>query len=234
MRHSPCSAMRSSSSPTTPMRTATWAMSLKDQGRFEEAVDAYRAIERKPTLADAHNNLGNALLEQGRLDEAIAAYDRAIQLVPDYAEAHNNRGSVFKDQGCLDEALACFRKAIELKPDYTEAASNLLFTLHFHPEFDAQAILAEHRRWARQYAEPLAAEQPPHPNDRESGRRLRSRIPVARLPRSPRRPVAAAAVLRSRSPASRVYRLLRRAGTRRSHRETQGAGRGVARYRGPE
>ena len=36
-------------------------------------------------------NLGTALQEQGKLDEAIASYDRAIALQSDYAEAHMNR-----------------------------------------------------------------------------------------------------------------------------------------------
>ena len=45
-----------------------------------------------PTDAEAHNNLGVALHEQGRLDEAIAACRRALALRPDYAEAHSNLG----------------------------------------------------------------------------------------------------------------------------------------------
>ena len=103
--------------------------------------------------------------DQGRLEEAIDAYHRAIGLSPGYATAHGNLGIALKEQGRIDDALACFRKAIELKPDLPKAASNYLLTLHYHPGYDAQALLAEHRRWARQCAEPLAAEVRPHPND---------------------------------------------------------------------
>ena len=111
--------------------------------------------------------------DQGRLDEAIAAYHRAIALRPDYAEAHNNLGNALKDQGRLDEALACFRRAVELKPDFSAAASNLVYSLHYHPDHDAQAILAEHRRWEAQFAAPLARLILPHTNEPSPDRRLK-------------------------------------------------------------
>ena len=33
-------------------------------------------------MAEAHNNLGNALKDQGRLDEALACFRRAVELKP--------------------------------------------------------------------------------------------------------------------------------------------------------
>ena len=42
----------------------------------------------KPDFAEAHSNLGGALRELGRLDEAELSYSQAISLKPDYAEAH--------------------------------------------------------------------------------------------------------------------------------------------------
>ena len=147
---------------------------LHETRRFTEAVAAYeRAIELKPDHPQAHYNLGCVRQHQGRLDEAIAALERAIELNPDLPEPYNTLGNLFKDQGHHDEALASFRKALERKPDFLAAASNLLYALHFHPGYDAQALLAAHRRWARQYAEPLAAEIHPHPNDPAPGRKLR-------------------------------------------------------------
>ena len=53
----------------------------------------------KPDYAEAHNNLGNAFKEQGKLDEAVACYRRALELKPDYAEAHNNLGNALRTRG---------------------------------------------------------------------------------------------------------------------------------------
>ncbi len=145
-----------------------------EAGRHDEAIAAHRhAIALSPEYAEAHSNLGIALYDTGRLDEAIAAYRRAIALKPGLAVAHNNLAGIFKDQGRLDMALGGFRRALELKPDFSEAASNILFTVLYHPDFDAQAILAEHRDWSRRHAEPLAAEIRPHHNDRSPDRKLR-------------------------------------------------------------
>jgi Flp pilus assembly protein TadD len=44
----------------------------------------------KPDFAEAHSNLGNVLKDQGKLDEAVAAYRQAIRLKPSYAEVHAN------------------------------------------------------------------------------------------------------------------------------------------------
>jgi tetratricopeptide (TPR) repeat protein len=38
--------------------------------------------------ADAHNNLGSALKDQNRLDEALYSYNKATSLSPDYADAY--------------------------------------------------------------------------------------------------------------------------------------------------
>ena len=83
----------------------------------------------------AHNNLGIALYGPGRLDEAAAAYHRALRGA-DFAEPYSNLANVEKDRGRLDDALACLRKAVALKPEFARAASNLLFLLHYHPDYD--------------------------------------------------------------------------------------------------
>jgi protein O-GlcNAc transferase len=143
-------------------------------GELDAAIAALsRTIALDPDHAEAHNNLGVAHHAAGWADEAGAAYRRAIALRPDHAEAHNNLGNLLKDQGRLDEALAELRSAVAMKPDFALAASTLLFTLHYHAGPDAQTILAEHRRWAARFADPLAGEIRPHRNDRTADRRLR-------------------------------------------------------------
>jgi predicted O-linked N-acetylglucosamine transferase (SPINDLY family) len=147
---------------------------LKAQRKLEEAIACYRrALELSPKLVEAHNNLGLALHAQGNLDEAIACYRRALELNPGLADLHNNLGFVTQEQGRLDEAVACYRRALELDPNDAGNHSNLVYVLHFCPGYDAKTIYEEHRRWNRQFAEPLAKSIAPYANDRCADRPLR-------------------------------------------------------------
>ena len=56
-------------------------------GEFEEAA---RAFARRDT-PEAHYNRGNALLLNGKYDDAVAAYERALKERPDWKEASENR-----------------------------------------------------------------------------------------------------------------------------------------------
>ena len=73
--------------------------------------------------------MGNALKEQGKLEEAIEAYNKALAIKPDYAEAYNNMGNALKEQGKLEEAIEAYNKALAIKPDYAEAYNNMGVTL---------------------------------------------------------------------------------------------------------
>jgi tetratricopeptide (TPR) repeat protein len=73
----------------------------------------------------AHTNLGLALNEKGRLDPAIAEYEKALQIQPGYAEAHNNLGNTLSRVGQLNEAIAHYQKALELVPDLPQVHNNL-------------------------------------------------------------------------------------------------------------
>jgi eukaryotic-like serine/threonine-protein kinase len=83
------------------------------------------AVALRPKSPGAHNNLGAALKDQGKLDQAIESYRKAIQIKPDFAGAHSNLGTALQAQGKLDLAIAAHRKAIEIKPDYAPAYNNL-------------------------------------------------------------------------------------------------------------
>ena len=80
---------------------------------------------KKADFISANFSLGNALHDQGRLDEAISCYQKTLELKPDAAGAYNNLGNAFQDQGKLDESISCYRKALQLKPDFVAAYFNL-------------------------------------------------------------------------------------------------------------
>ncbi len=73
----------------------------------------------------AHNNLGNALLQKGKVEEAIAHFQKALQINPNYAEAHYNLGNVLLHKGSVDEAIIHYQRALQIKPDYAEDCYNL-------------------------------------------------------------------------------------------------------------
>jgi len=69
--------------------------------------------------------LGITLNEQGKLEEAIEAYNKALSLKPDYVEAYINIGVTFYEQGKLEEALEAYKKALAIKPDYAAGYNNM-------------------------------------------------------------------------------------------------------------
>jgi cytochrome c-type biogenesis protein CcmH/NrfG len=79
----------------------------------------------QPNLAEGHFRLGDALMGQGKFDEAVAAYRQAISIKPDFAKAYSNLGDALMGQGKFDEAIAAYRQAIGIRPDLAEAHSNL-------------------------------------------------------------------------------------------------------------
>jgi hypothetical protein len=66
-----------------------------DLDRPAEAEKSFRhAIALRPDHAGAYNNLGLALKEAGRLDQARSALERAIQLAPESPSYYDNLGAV--------------------------------------------------------------------------------------------------------------------------------------------
>ncbi|NJL58348.1 MAG: tetratricopeptide repeat protein [Desulfobacteraceae bacterium] len=101
-------------------------MTLQAEGRFDEAVAAFRkALEMKPDMADACGNMGNVYLAQGKVEEAIDCYRKVLTVKPDSFEAYNNMGNCYLRLNRYEEAMSAFQKAIEIKPDLAEAYNNL-------------------------------------------------------------------------------------------------------------
>src|ERR1035438_8446847 len=71
---------------------------------------------RNPLCYLAHSKLGGLLFQQGRVDEAIARYQKALDICPDFAEAHNDLGVALLKKGQLGEAIAHFLKALGSEP----------------------------------------------------------------------------------------------------------------------
>ena len=82
-------------------------------------------MDSNPKIARAHYNLGNVLLQENRVDEAIENYEKELQLQSNFAEGHNNLASALLRKGKLDEAQIHLRTAVALNPNNPETHNNL-------------------------------------------------------------------------------------------------------------
>ncbi|MBS0519737.1 MAG: tetratricopeptide repeat protein [Proteobacteria bacterium] len=95
------------------------------RGAHADAADwISRAIAVDPNVPEAHSNLGLALQELRRYDEALAAHQRSLELKPGAPEALNNRGNVLLALNRPQEALVDYDEALRQKPDFALAHNN--------------------------------------------------------------------------------------------------------------
>nr|MDP9106192.1 tetratricopeptide repeat protein [Candidatus Eremiobacteraeota bacterium] len=73
------------------------------------------ALEADPRCAAAMTTVGNLLLEDGDVDEAIVHYEFAILVDEEYAPAYHNLGVAFHRSGRRGEAVRMLRKATRLE-----------------------------------------------------------------------------------------------------------------------
>lgn len=95
------------------------ARKLNDQGlgyfKAEQYAEAARVFQQAtqldPSDVEIVNNLGYALLEEGRLQEASEALTKALLISPDRTPAWTNLGQVYAMMGQKQQAVACFTNA---------------------------------------------------------------------------------------------------------------------------
>ncbi len=80
------------------------------------AIDAFAsALAHEPRFVPAIVNVGNLLLEDGAIDEAIAHYEAALRIDDESAVAHLNLGIAYKRLGRRGDAVREFRRASRLE-----------------------------------------------------------------------------------------------------------------------
>ncbi|NEQ68371.1 MAG: tetratricopeptide repeat protein [Symploca sp. SIO2D2] len=53
--------------------------------------------------------------DKGKLDQAIADYNRALKINPKFAEAYHNRGGAYHNKGELEQAIADYTQAFKIR-----------------------------------------------------------------------------------------------------------------------
>lgn len=109
---------------------AYWAMGelwqkLGDRGQATGCW--YQALQLEPDWGTAreHWQLGTALTEQGKLDQAVLSFTQALRFDPTFAEAHHNLGIVLGKQGKWQDSLKCHRQAVDHDPKNSQLLAGL-------------------------------------------------------------------------------------------------------------
>jgi tetratricopeptide (TPR) repeat protein len=92
-------------------------------------------VEINPAFLQAHNNLGVALTQLGKYDEAIARFRLVLDADPDFPQARNNLGVALLQSGRAAEAIPHFERLLEANPRSADLHGTL-----------GRALAAE-RRW---------------------------------------------------------------------------------------
>ncbi|MBC8359247.1 MAG: tetratricopeptide repeat protein [Candidatus Aminicenantes bacterium] len=88
----------------------------------------------------ALNNLGAALIDKGKPDEALLYFAEALRINPQKTDARNNLANVLSAQGKLDEAVSHYKEAIRINPEHADAHYNLANVLSAQRKLD-EAVL---------------------------------------------------------------------------------------------
>ncbi|MBI3695818.1 MAG: tetratricopeptide repeat protein [Acidobacteria bacterium] len=84
-----------------------------------------RTLAGAPQSVVAHNNLGEALAAQNRLDEAIPHFEQALRIKPADAHALYNLGNAHQRHGDVQAAVQQFERAIQVEPTFAAAHNDL-------------------------------------------------------------------------------------------------------------
>jgi Tfp pilus assembly protein PilF len=90
-----------------------------------EEILFVKTAEASPGSARARLNVGNVARRQGRMNDAIAAYQQALEIDPDYPDALSNLAGIYASQRRIDDALPLVERALQSAPNDVSLLNNL-------------------------------------------------------------------------------------------------------------
>jgi tetratricopeptide (TPR) repeat protein len=99
-------------------------------------------IETKHGYSE-HGNVGNVLLEQGNIEEAILHYKEALKLAPDYTEANVRLANALSKKGEISQAVIYYKKALQHSTDCYRRLYNPLVKQHRTACYEVHRYLAD-------------------------------------------------------------------------------------------
>lgn len=104
-------------------------------------------VVARPYNARGWHNLGKALEDDGRIDEAMTCYQNVLGILPNYSQSLFNMGMILMNAGQIDDAFECFQGVVREDPD--EAKAHEYLGLLSIARKDLQAAITSFREAVR-------------------------------------------------------------------------------------
>jgi Flp pilus assembly protein TadD len=120
--------------PLAALGVLTWHQTLvwHDSARLWT-----RVLSVDPASSVAEIAVGDLLIAQGRLDEAVPHYRRGVVLDPTFAGGFNNLGVLLARRGETADAITQYAEAVRLNPSFADAHNNWGIALSQQGQYDA-------------------------------------------------------------------------------------------------
>ena len=105
----------------------------KDSVYVDAEVNYRKALEANPKSTVSMFNLGNTLLQQNKVQEAMEQYAGAARVEKDkmnLAQIYHNMGVILQSQKQFGPAIECYKNALRRNPQDDESRYNLVLCQH--------------------------------------------------------------------------------------------------------
>lgn len=144
---------------------------MYDQGEFLAAEEAYRKASEAKESAQAQYNIGNAIYNQERYDEAVKHFEAAAESASDpqlKSQAFHNLGNTHFKAQALDKSVEAYKQALKLNPSDIDTKKNLTLALQkLQQQQQQQQQQQEGDNQQEQQKEEQQQEQPQQPQDQQ-------------------------------------------------------------------
>jgi tetratricopeptide (TPR) repeat protein len=120
-----------------------------EDGLFIDAINYYEeALNEVPDNLPSQRGIARSLMQLGRLDEALATFNKVIAKEPEFAASYANRG-ILKDRlGRYQEALTDYERALSLEPELAEGPGFL--TRFLRNQSEKPPTIADRARYLKE------------------------------------------------------------------------------------
>lgn len=112
-----------SNAPTNEMPRAVSQAASQPPGEHNHADEGSSMSEAEKAVGLL--TLGNEVLAEGKIDEAIGHYRHALAHDPGSEDTHYNLAIALAQAGRIEESIEHYQEALRILPDYAEAHNNL-------------------------------------------------------------------------------------------------------------